>query len=99
MNISHYEIEVIVRCIDARNKPINQANCFKISDDFKLVFDWLGKHVDMPLAVKFSQLAADAIKKPDENIQPDSNPQLPRPEAKSEGVDSGVQPTLFREGS
>ncbi len=104
MNISHFEVEVTVRCIDKYNNPINTSTHIMSSNNLERTGRWIKDNVGQNALDAFVKQAAEALQKPEHEetkptpTVPDSNPELPKPEAEGKGVDAGVQPTLFGEG-
>ncbi len=99
MNVSHVEVEINVRLIDRRNVPICNKVYFFHQPPF-LVYTWLKKNVSIRSAAEFIALYSEAEFIPDRydyKAHNSSHIELSGPKAESEGMDSGIQSTLFSE--
>lgn len=100
MNISHIEVEIVVKAIDRRNA---------VADKFSSVFTshsnrarrWLNEALGPEESLKLIQMLEKLAATPDPYESPvrDSNPELQGSKAEGERMGAGIQSTLFGENS
>ena len=102
MHISFVELEIKVRCIDQRNAPINESTlAITRTGNVASMASWIAKTFGAEEHALFVKLVAKAASTEDpyEDSKRDSDVKLQRSEAQGKGMDSGLQPPLFREGT